>query len=206
MEILYSVPYFRYTIGHHPSKALVINSPTQKKNDFVSVHNFAGIKCGDIRELYGIQRVEVTLKTLDEINSNPYLLPNVTLGVEIRDECWYAPVALQQSIELIRESITPSSSSKYCSLVGNSARNHTVERKGPLIGIIGPGSSSVALQVQNLLQLFHIPQVKIFVVGSTLNIFIKNISLYLLKSFGFIECIFYTTHLCLYTSLVFNSP
>lgn len=167
----------------------------------MSVHNFAEIKCGDIRELYGIQRVEVTLKTLDEINSNPYLLPNVTLGVEIRDECWYAPVALQQSIELIRASIAPSPSSKYCSLVGNSARNQTVDRKGPLIGIIGPGSSSVALQVQNLLQLFHIPQVKIFVVGSTFNILIKIISLYLLKSLSFIVCIFF-----LHLHHVFNSP
>lgn len=129
------------------------------------LQHFVGIKCGDIRELYGIQRVEVTLKTLDEINSNPYLLPNVTLGVEIRDECWYAPVALQQSIELIRESITPSPNSKYCSHMDNSLKNHSVDRKGPLIGIIGPGSSSVALQVQNLLQLFHIPQVRFFVVS-----------------------------------------
>lgn len=32
-------------------------------------------------------------------------------------------------------------------------------RRAPLVGVIGPGSSSVALQVQNLLQLFQIPQV-----------------------------------------------
>lgn len=172
METFYSEPYFRYIIDHHPSKALVKTHPRQKKIDFVLnkvKYNFTEIKCGDIRELYGIQRVEVTLKTLDEINSNPYLLPNVTLGVEIRDECWYAPVALQQSIELIRESITPSASSKFCSLVDDPGRNQTVDRKGPLIGIIGPGSSSVALQVQNLLQLFHIPQVRIFVVMTVIS-------------------------------------
>lgn len=60
-----------------------------------------------IRELYGIQRSEVTFQTIDEINSNKDLLPNITLGVEIRDSCWYAPVALQQTIELIRDSISP---------------------------------------------------------------------------------------------------
>lgn len=124
---------------------------------------FLGIKCGDIRELYGIQRVEVTLQTLDEINSDPDLLPNITLGVEIRDECWYAPVALQQSIELIRDSITPVSNTKFCA-VEEEARQINGESKGPLIGVLGPGSSSVALQVQNLLQLFHIPQVSIFLV------------------------------------------
>lgn len=112
-----------------------------------------GIKCGDIRELYGIQRVEVTLQTLDKINRDPNLLPNVTLGVEIRDECWYAPVALQQSIELIRDAITPVSTLSSCADLTGS------ETRGPLIGVVGPGSSSVALQVQNLLQLFHMPQI-----------------------------------------------
>ncbi len=28
-----------------------------------------------------------------------------------------------------------------------------------LVGVIGPGSSAVSIQVQNLLQLFHIPQI-----------------------------------------------
>lgn len=32
-------------------------------------------------------------------------------------------------------------------------------RRAPLVGVIGPGSSSAALQVQNLLQLFQIPQI-----------------------------------------------
>lgn len=94
-------------------------------------------------------------QTLDEINSDPELLPKVFLGAEIRDECWYAPVALQQSIELIRESITPNYQAERCPKNAQEAG----QAKGPLVGIIGPGSSSVALQVQNLLQLFHIPQV-----------------------------------------------
>ncbi|KAF7270842.1 hypothetical protein GWI33_016204 [Rhynchophorus ferrugineus] len=122
------------------------------------------IKCGAIRELYGIQRVEVALQTLDSINNDPKLLPTLTLGMEIRDECWYAPVALRESIELIRESISPGS---YQCLAENSiSKNY---RKGPLIGVIGPGSSSVALQVQNLLQLFHIPQVGYSTTSSDLS-------------------------------------
>ena len=31
----------------------------------------------------------------------------MTLGIEARDSCWFAPVALQQSIELVRDAITP---------------------------------------------------------------------------------------------------
>lgn len=106
------------------------------------------IKCGKIREIYGIQRVEVVFYALDKINSDQNLLPNLTLGVEIRDECWYAPVALQQSIELIRDAITPptltTESSDCVNLTGSILNRKT---RGQLIGVVGPGSSSVALQV-----------------------------------------------------------
>lgn len=80
------------------------HQPKQKRSS-----TSGSLVCGDIREIYGIQRVEVTLRTIEKINKDHRLLPNVTLGVEIRDSCWYAPVALQQSIELIRDSITPPS-------------------------------------------------------------------------------------------------
>lgn len=62
-----------------------------------------------IREHYGIQRTEIALKTIDEINANKQLLSNIKLGIEIRDSCWYAPIALQQSIEMIKDTISPKS-------------------------------------------------------------------------------------------------
>ncbi|XP_075740394.1 metabotropic glutamate receptor 5-like [Rhipicephalus microplus] len=62
--------------------------------------------CGEVREHYGIQRVEASLHTIDDINCSDTLLPNVTLGIEIRDSCWYSPTALEQSIEFIRDAIS----------------------------------------------------------------------------------------------------
>lgn len=92
------------------------------------------------------------------------MLKNITLAVEIRDSCWYAPIALQQTIELIRDSIVPHHQSKSalnknqkCS--NDSITENTRSDEMPLIGIIGPASSSNTLQVQNLLQLFSIPQI-----------------------------------------------
>ncbi|XP_069676283.1 metabotropic glutamate receptor 1-like [Periplaneta americana] len=123
------------------------------------------LKCGEVREMYGIQRIEVTFQTIDRINKDPSILSNVTLGVEIRDSCWYAPVALQQSIEFIRDAISPATSADTCSLdqqpdPRRSPRANAVkQRRSPLVGVIGPASSSVAIQVQNLLQLFQIPQI-----------------------------------------------
>ncbi|KAA0188802.1 hypothetical protein HAZT_HAZT008991 [Hyalella azteca] len=55
--------------------------------------------CGEIREHYGIQRVEAAFLAVDEINRNPDLLPNITLGLEIRDTCWCSSIALEQSLD-----------------------------------------------------------------------------------------------------------
>ncbi|KAG5684310.1 hypothetical protein PVAND_013545 [Polypedilum vanderplanki] len=114
-----------------------------------------------VRELYGIQRVEVIFQTIDKINKDPELLKNIKLGVEIRDTCWYAPIALQQTIELIRDSILPYQSKSSFPQCSNTSivENHNHENDETLIGIVGPASSSIALQVQNLLQLFSIPQI-----------------------------------------------
>nr|XP_055210169.1 metabotropic glutamate receptor 5-like isoform X1 [Gorilla gorilla gorilla] len=115
-------------------------------------------KCGAVREQYGIQRVEAMLHTLERINSDPTLLPNITLGCEIRDSCWHSAVALEQSIEFIRDSLISSEEEEGLvrSVDGSSS---SFRSKKPIVGVTGPGSSSVAIQVQNLLQLFNIPQI-----------------------------------------------
>ncbi|XP_070843176.1 metabotropic glutamate receptor 1 isoform X1 [Chaetodon trifascialis] len=126
-----------------------------------SAEKVAERKCGDVREQYGIQRVEAMFHTLDRINADPYLLPNISLGCEIRDSCWHSSVALEQSIEFIRDSLISirddKDGSKWC--IDGTPSHQPPPSKKPIAGVIGPGSSSVAIQVQNLLQLFNIPQI-----------------------------------------------
>nr|XP_029543431.1 metabotropic glutamate receptor 1-like isoform X3 [Oncorhynchus nerka] len=130
-----------------------------------STEQVAERKCGEVREQYGIQRVEAMFHTLDRINSNPNLLPNITLGCEIRDSCWHSSVALEQSIEFIRDSLISirdddnkdGTSRQWC--IEGMPVSQPPATKRPIAGVIGPGSSSVAIQVQNLLQLFNIPQI-----------------------------------------------
>lgn len=126
--------------------------------------------CGRIWEEYGIQRAEATFQTIERINKDPAILPGIRLGVEIRDDCWYAPVALEQTLEFIRDAVAaspvaPSSGNNKTyhnhtppTITTPTAANHNKRRK-VLVGVIGPGSSAVSIQVQNLLQLFHIPQI-----------------------------------------------
>uniref|UniRef100_A0A8C5QIC6 Glutamate metabotropic receptor 5 n=1 Tax=Leptobrachium leishanense TaxID=445787 RepID=A0A8C5QIC6_9ANUR len=115
-------------------------------------------KCGEVREQYGIQRVEAMLHALDRINADPAVLPNITLGCEIRDSCWHTAVALEQSIEFIRDSLISSEEEEGLVRCVDESSS-PVRTKKPIVGVIGPGSSSVAIQVQNLLQLFNIPQI-----------------------------------------------
>lgn len=126
-----------------------------------SAEKVAERKCGEVREQYGIQRVEAMFHTLDRINSDPNLLPNITLGCEIRDSCWHSSVALEQSIEFIRDSLISirdeSDGTRWC--IEGAPSSQPPPTKKPIVGVIGPGSSSVAIQVQNLLQLFNIPQI-----------------------------------------------
>ncbi|XP_032882308.1 metabotropic glutamate receptor 1 [Amblyraja radiata] len=116
-------------------------------------------KCGEIRDQYGIQRVEAMFHTLDKINANRNLLPNITLGCEIRDSCWHSSVALEQSIEFIRDSLISMRNERDGLTQCLEGPVEGAKTKTPIAGVIGPGSSSVAIQVQNLLQLFNIPQI-----------------------------------------------
>uniref|UniRef100_A0A8C4HEN9 Metabotropic glutamate receptor 5 n=1 Tax=Dicentrarchus labrax TaxID=13489 RepID=A0A8C4HEN9_DICLA len=116
-------------------------------------------KCGAVREQYGIQRVEAMMHTLDRINADPTILPNITLGCEIRDSCWHSAVALEQSIEFIRDTLVSNEEEESQGRCTAEAGSLLVQGKKPIVGLIGPGSSSVAIQVQNLLQLFNIPQI-----------------------------------------------
>ena len=114
--------------------------------------------CGEIWEQYGMHRIEIFLRTLDRINDDERILQNVTLGCDIRDSCWYAPVALEQSIDFIKNSISSLEQSLNPNNSANTACNRNPIAK-PIAGLIGPGSSTVTIQIQNLLSLFAIPQI-----------------------------------------------
>ncbi len=155
------------------------------------VHHTPGPKqaqtrtCGEVREQYGIHRVEAAFQTIDTINKDERILPNITLGIEIRDSCWYSAIALEQSIEFIRDAmaasdekaatlqsgqssdssnantgkvITPNSFISPISTLWkpfpftttlNASANcpKTFKKVKNIVGVIGPASSTVTIQV-----------------------------------------------------------
>ncbi|KAI4875057.1 hypothetical protein NFI96_010053 [Prochilodus magdalenae] len=75
----------------------------------------AGVPCGDIKKEKGIHRMEAMLYALDQINSDPDLLPNITLGARILDTCSRDTYALEQSLTFVQALIQKDNSDVRCS-------------------------------------------------------------------------------------------
>ena len=61
-----------------------------------------GLTCGGIQDEDGIQPLEALLFTLDEINADQKLLPNITLGVIVLDTCDSPLHTAEQVVDLLQ--------------------------------------------------------------------------------------------------------
>lgn len=109
--------------------------------------------------LYGVNWVEAMLFTIQEINDNPYLLPqNFTLGYDIRDSCNDVPVALKAALDFVLDagnSSAMSSTSKNCSPRFCKCTN----KQTKISAVIGAASSPISINVANLLGVDDTPQI-----------------------------------------------
>ncbi|XP_067627250.1 metabotropic glutamate receptor 2 [Eurosta solidaginis] len=111
------------------------------------------ITCGPIMPQGGIQALEAMLYTIDRVNE-AQLLPNITLGAHILDDCDKDSYGLEMAVDFIKGSISNIDDAEYhC--------NKTQVRK-VISGVVGAASSVTSIQVANLLRLFRIPQVSFF--------------------------------------------
>lgn len=60
------------------------------------------ITCGPIMPQGGIQALEAMLYTLDRINADPNLLPNITIGAHILDDCDKDTYGLEIAVDFIK--------------------------------------------------------------------------------------------------------
>ncbi|XP_078517792.1 metabotropic glutamate receptor 7 [Lissotriton helveticus] len=114
-----------------------------------------GLPCGDIKREAGVQRLEAMLYALDQINIDPDLLPNVTLGARVLDTCSRDTHALEQSLTFVQALIQKDTSDVRCT----SGEPPVFVRPERVLGVIGASGSSVSIMVANILRLFQIPQI-----------------------------------------------
>ena len=138
---------FPATTGNHGIRAY-------KEGDVMlgglfSVH-FGGSDdyCGDLY-LKGLGHVEAMIFAIESVNKNPNLLPNVTIGYDIRNYCESMALAMKIAYEFVSNSNANSSAIGYSTQV----------RSKPISALIGPTNSGSAVLVGSLLQVANIPAI-----------------------------------------------
>lgn len=111
-----------------------------------------GVPCGEIKREKGIHRLEAMLYALDQINSDPDLLPNITLGARILDTCSRDTYALEQSLTFVQALIQKDTSDVRCS----NGEPPIIPKPERVVGVIGASGSSVSIMVANVLRLFAV--------------------------------------------------
>ena len=115
----------------------------------------SGTDCKMLRQQRGLERLEAMLFAIDRINNDTSLLPNLTIGYDVRDTCSEETIGIDEALNMIVRSgsLTVDSSTMDCVQVGNSSTR--------LSGIVGAAASSVSTPTATLLglELFQAPLV-----------------------------------------------
>ena len=114
--------------------------------------NFSGARCGDTRR---DQRVEAMLFAIDSVNANKTLLPNISLGFDIRDTCFSEKIGLDEAIDVIISGNQLDIESCNCDSTNVGSTNTSLLT----VGIVGAAASRVSIPVAGLGRLFQVPQV-----------------------------------------------
>ena len=122
--------------------------------------NSSGGRCSNSLAAQGVQWAEVSLYAIDCINDDPNLLPNVTLGYDIRDTCNSENIALDETLDiLVRDT--------RIQLEDTTPDVQKVDSF--LLGIVGSATSAVSVPVATVLRLFEITQVSYLATSPLLN-------------------------------------
>ncbi|XP_026169609.1 extracellular calcium-sensing receptor-like [Mastacembelus armatus] len=108
-------------------------------------------------DIIGFRAAQTMAFTIEEINRNPSLLPNVTLGYSLYDTCNVLGIGFRASLSLV------SGKEEQIKLQESCVRNH------PLLGIVGESSSTPSIAVSTVLGLYRVPMVSYFATCSCLS-------------------------------------
>ncbi len=118
-----------------------------------TIHEFSKTEpCGpDLRETGIVQLIEAMVYAINQVNRSPLILPNVSLGFVILDDCMKPTTALAQTLHFMPLNTRPSDRCE---------RNcyHQSHTFYDVIGVIGAESSPSSIMMANLLGIFEIPQ------------------------------------------------
>jgi len=112
-------------------------------------------RCGEL-DVRGLNRVFAMIFAIEQINNDSKLLPNITLGYDIRDYCEISLQAARISYDLIKGKLFP---------------NMTQGKLGrkSITALIGPDDSSTAVVIAGLLQALNVSAISPTATSSELS-------------------------------------
>ena len=111
-------------------------------------HAGNGEHCGEFNS-GGLGRIEAMIFAIESVNKNHNLLPNVTIGYDIRNYCESMALAMKIAYDFVSNSKVNSSAIGYSTKLGSK----------PISALIGPIHSGSAILVGSLLQVANIPAI-----------------------------------------------
>ena len=114
-------------------------------------------QCGEMYT-FGLGNIEAITFAIEKINNDPNLLPNVTLGFDIRDYCDSPVLAMETATHFVKTNylneFIKEQNDKSAELT-----SHKMNLTSPISAVIGCGDSSSSILVSSLLQVDGIPMI-----------------------------------------------
>ncbi|XP_070684693.1 extracellular calcium-sensing receptor-like [Pempheris klunzingeri] len=108
-------------------------------------------------DVSGFRQAQTMAFAIDEINRNSNLLPNVTLGYSLYDNCLTLGIGFRAALSLVSGQEEQIILDKTCA------------GAPPVIGIVGDSSSSRSIAISTVLGLYRVPMVSYFATCSCLS-------------------------------------
>ncbi|XP_067363816.1 extracellular calcium-sensing receptor-like [Channa argus] len=108
-------------------------------------------------DVLGFRQAQTMAFAIDEINRNTKLLPNVTLGYSLYDNCLQLGIGFRAALSLV------SGQEEQVVL------DETCVGTPPVIGIVGDSSSTRCIAISSVLGLYRVPMVSFFATCSCLS-------------------------------------
>ncbi|XP_038671349.1 vomeronasal type-2 receptor 1-like [Scyliorhinus canicula] len=105
--------------------------------------------CNDRFNIRTYRWMQGMIFAVDEINNNPALLPNITLGYAIYDTCYNIPTAIKDAFAIIsgQQKFTP---------------NYRCQLNSSLSAVIGASTSTMSISMATILGIYRLPQISYF--------------------------------------------
>ncbi|OCT72888.1 hypothetical protein XELAEV_18035868mg [Xenopus laevis] len=117
--------------------------PSNIKPDFATKPSWG--KCNKLSIFYYLHVLAMVF-AINEINENPELLPNITLGFRIYDSCFNEMQAVNGALQIMSGGEKP-------------IPNYICDMKSKVAGLVGDIQSSSSVAVARILGLYRIPQI-----------------------------------------------